>query len=365
MDIVTHALTGALAATGFSPPRLRRRVAVLGAVGASLPDLDVLIRSSADPLLVLEYHRHFTHSLFFAPIGAALAALLLWPIFRHQLRFSTHYLAVLSGYISACLLDVFTSYGTHLLWPLVSHPIALNMIAVVDPVFTLAIATGLVFTLAKPSEPVPSSQSQQQSPPQQLPPQQSPPQQQQWRPWAGLMAGVLYLGLGAFQLHRAEEAARQWAEQHALAVSTILVKPTLANLVLWRALITQHDGSIQAAGVRPGLSTTLIYPGDRSQAVSADALNLPAGSRARRDLERFYAFSEGYLVPFAGEAGTFGDARYAMLPTSMTPLWGIRVNPTDPNGHTDFFTRRDSTTETRQRFWHMLTGKPLRDTLPL
>jgi hypothetical protein len=44
-------------------------------VAALLPDADALVRSSADPLLYAEFHRHFTHSLAFIPVGGAIAAL--------------------------------------------------------------------------------------------------------------------------------------------------------------------------------------------------------------------------------------------------------------------------------------------------
>jgi len=46
-----------------------------------LADSDVLIHSSSDPLLTIEYHRHFTHSVFFVPIGVLLAAAVLFPFF--------------------------------------------------------------------------------------------------------------------------------------------------------------------------------------------------------------------------------------------------------------------------------------------
>ena len=41
-----------------------------GCIGGLAPDLDVLISSSEDPLLFLEYHRQFTHSLIFIPFGS-------------------------------------------------------------------------------------------------------------------------------------------------------------------------------------------------------------------------------------------------------------------------------------------------------
>lgn len=37
------------------------RIGIIGALAGMAPDLDVLIQSSTDPLLQLEYHRQFTH----------------------------------------------------------------------------------------------------------------------------------------------------------------------------------------------------------------------------------------------------------------------------------------------------------------
>ena len=42
---------------------------LFGFLAGMAADLDVLIRSSSDPLLFLEYHRQFTHSLVFIPVG--------------------------------------------------------------------------------------------------------------------------------------------------------------------------------------------------------------------------------------------------------------------------------------------------------
>ena len=40
-----------------------RRAAIVGAVAGLIPDLDVLISDANDPLLQLEMHRQFSHSL--------------------------------------------------------------------------------------------------------------------------------------------------------------------------------------------------------------------------------------------------------------------------------------------------------------
>lgn len=81
MDVVTHAVLGATLATALSltrrapEPLAQRRIAAgIGAAAGLLPDADALIQSGADALLVLDYHRHFTHALAFVPIGALIAA---------------------------------------------------------------------------------------------------------------------------------------------------------------------------------------------------------------------------------------------------------------------------------------------------
>ena len=74
MDPVTHALLGAATARVALARPLGRAAWLPGAAGALLPDADAFIRSASDPLLYAEFHRHFTHSLVFIPLGAAIAA---------------------------------------------------------------------------------------------------------------------------------------------------------------------------------------------------------------------------------------------------------------------------------------------------
>lgn len=117
MDPISHALLGA--ASGYSVSRAGGKLAALaGFAGAMLPDADVLIRSASDPLVALEYHRQFSHSLLVAPAGAAIAAVALWLIIRGREPFRSLYWPAFAGYVSAVLLDACTSYGTQLLWPL-------------------------------------------------------------------------------------------------------------------------------------------------------------------------------------------------------------------------------------------------------
>ena len=75
MDPVSQGAFGAIFAQTVSGKRKYIAGAILGCLAGLAPDLDILIRSSSDPLLGLEFHRQFTHSLVFIPFGALIVAL--------------------------------------------------------------------------------------------------------------------------------------------------------------------------------------------------------------------------------------------------------------------------------------------------
>ena len=85
MDPLTQGTLGSALAQSAADPRQIRGFALAGAGGGIVPDLDILIRSDTDPILYLEFHRQFSHSLVFIPIGAALCALLLHPVLKRWL----------------------------------------------------------------------------------------------------------------------------------------------------------------------------------------------------------------------------------------------------------------------------------------
>lgn len=118
MDPVSQAVVGATAAQFALTDRLGKRAFACGAVGGLLPDLDVLIRSAADPLLAVEMHRHFTHALAMVPAGGAIAALPFLMTRDNRQRWRAIVAACTLGYASHAPLDVLTSYGTLWLGPM-------------------------------------------------------------------------------------------------------------------------------------------------------------------------------------------------------------------------------------------------------
>ncbi|MCF8178843.1 MAG: metal-dependent hydrolase [Sulfuritalea sp.] len=338
MDILTHAAMGAVVATAIAsyrhgdgePVLPRRRLAAgIGAVAGLLPDLDALIQSGSDALLVLDYHRHFTHALAFVPFGALIAALLLWPLLKRRLSGVTElYLYCLAGYLPHPLLDACTSYGTHLWWPFSERKEAWNLIAVVDPVFTLLLAVPLFLCLRR-------AQSKAVH-------------------WS-LMLGLTYFSLGFVQQQRVEAAATALAQERGHQASQLSVKPSMANLVLWRSLYV-HDGQVQVDAFHMG-SDPRHYPGESATLLDIRAAKqLAAGDALRlRDIERFRIFSDGFVVQDLRRPDFVGDARYAMLPTMVAPIWGIEWRAA--GAPTEFVSRHDFSPTMRRNFFAMLMGR--------
>lgn len=296
-----------------------------------MADLDYFIHIPSDPLFNIEIHRQFSHSIAFIPLGALIAALVLWWLVRKQLSFKAVYLFSFVGYATAGVMDAITSYGTQLLWPFVDTRLAWNLVSVVDPVLTLGLLAlvGLGAYYRKKLLIVMA--------------------------WGWLF---LILALGMVQKHRSHSALLDWAAQQQHQPQAVVVKPTIGNQLLWRGNYI-HDGRVFTNAIRAGLfSPVKIYPGE-----SAPLVNITAefgeyqGTTLFEDLQRFERLAAGYLVRHPEKPHIIGDGRYAMLPTSLVPLWGVAVDTTQPDRHLPFLYFRDASEAVRSEFTAMLLGK--------
>ncbi|MEE8298686.1 MAG: metal-dependent hydrolase, partial [Thermodesulfobacteriota bacterium] len=92
MDPVSQGFVGAVLPQSSSSKKEIRLAAAIGLLSGLLADIDVVIHSSTDPLLFLDYHRQFTHSLIFIPLGALVAAGICWLFLKKRLSFAKIYL---------------------------------------------------------------------------------------------------------------------------------------------------------------------------------------------------------------------------------------------------------------------------------
>ena len=148
MDPCSQASLGASLSCSFSKKKDLSKASICGLAGGFFPDLDIIIKSENDPLLFLEYHRHFTHSLFFVPIGGLIVSGILYiTFFRKKISFSKIYLFSSLGIFTHGLLDACTSYGTSLYWPFSNERVSWSIISIIDPIFTLILILGFIFCI--------------------------------------------------------------------------------------------------------------------------------------------------------------------------------------------------------------------------
>ncbi|MEM9159371.1 MAG: metal-dependent hydrolase [Verrucomicrobiota bacterium] len=335
MDPISQGALGAVAALAVAPKELTRKAVLIGWAGGMFPDLDIFIRSEADPLLNIEYHRQFTHSLLFIPIGGFICASLFFLLFGKLLKipFKRIYLFTTAGYATAGLLDACTSYGTQLLWPFSNMRVAWNNISIIDPLFTLPLIIFIIIGLIKR------------------------------RAAFGKIAAafaVSYLLFGVVQRERAFalQADLIQTRSHTDAQRPT-VKPAFANLILFRS-IYQRDGYYYIDAIRVGLfGSPKIYPGKPIEVfdVAAFKNQLPPNSTLSSDIDRFAHFSDDSLARAPQGPKILGDVRYATVPNSDNPIWGIELDPSQPDRHAPFIEFHRVNPEQQQRYSAMLLGR--------
>ncbi|MCA9635097.1 MAG: metal-dependent hydrolase [Myxococcales bacterium] len=301
MDAITQGVLGAAAAQACLSDRLGKRTWLLGALGGMAPDLDVFIRSSVDPLVALEYHRNFTHSLAFIPVGGLLVALP-W-ILRRRPREErvAIVLATTVGYATHGLLDAFTSYGTMLLWPFSRARVAWSWISIIDLGYTVPLIVGVILAARRVSA----------------------------RPARiALVISSLYMAFCGLQRARVMAAQDVLIALRGETAVKADAYPSLANNVTWRS-VYEADGEIHVDKIRaPWLGATRVIAGGEAPRVRLDELPaIAADPETRRAFELFAWFSDGWLARDPDDPTLIGDLRYALAPGDARGMWGLRLRP--------------------------------------
>jgi inner membrane protein len=148
MDSISQAVLGAAIGETILGKKIGNKGALVGAIVATIPDLDVILYLFYDKLEMLSIHRGFSHSLAFSLLGAFLISFILsktkWfqninfkiLLWLDWLCLSTH-----------MLLDTFTAYGTQLYLPFSNRRLGFDSINVVDPVYTIPLIIALMLSL--------------------------------------------------------------------------------------------------------------------------------------------------------------------------------------------------------------------------
>ncbi len=218
MDSITQALLGATVQASLLGRIQGRKALLYGAMLGTLPDLDVVI-DYGDAVANMTYHRGFSHSLL---VLSPLAVVLAWLArrFRPDPRYSAMrlFLTIWLVLVTHVLLDAFTSYGTQLLWPLSTPPIAWSSIFIIDPLYSVpllltVLATAVFGLRGKLAH---------------------------W-PVAALALTTLYLGFTLAGKQMAEQRVEQVMAASGIEAQQRFSTPTPFSSLLWRVILVDGE----------------------------------------------------------------------------------------------------------------------------
>ncbi|MCW8398072.1 metal-dependent hydrolase [Legionella sp. PATHC038] len=314
MDPVTHAVLGAACSQAILYSKDKHNAWLVGGLAAMAPDLDIFIQESGNPMLFFLYHRHFTHSLSFIPVGALIITLtlLIFKRFRTQWKFT--FLAALIGYSTHGLLDACTTYGTVLFWPFSDTRVSWDIVSIVDPFVTIPLGLGviaaLVFDQRKPV----------------------------------LIALVLISSFMLFNIeqhYRAMTAVRDELAQLGVSTDKARVFPMLLSSTQWRG-IALNKNRLYLINV----STPLLKE-SRSQLVTSyrafSYQKLPEyvknSSSLMRDFIIFNWFTDNYLITVNNKPLLLADGRFLLDNNAAIALWSILFVANQPHVNEFHFLR--------------------------
>ena len=218
MDSFTQIVLGIATAELVAGKKLQNRTFLYGAILGTIPDLDIIVGKFMSDVDGVGIHRGMSHSLLFFLFLAPFLAILITKIEKGKIDFKNVFWMVFWCLTTHVLLDMFTSWGTQILWPL-EHRFALKTIFVIDPLYTVPLLISLFYVWKNKEYLVRKKYLRR-----------------------GLIISSSYLLLTCvlklIAVHQFEKAL----ELHNITYEELIVKPTAFNTILWNANIASPNG---------------------------------------------------------------------------------------------------------------------------
>ena len=281
MDSLTQITLGAAVGEVILGRKIGNRALLWGAVGGTIPDLDVLANFFLSEVDALAFHRGISHSIFFSFIGGAAFGWLVdrfykskyykylafagWAAFVfgillllniilkkqsiHLVAFivslglylfligrlaksyiyseSKRPLAELKDWqllffwsiVTHPLLDAFTTYGTQLFQPFSDYRAAFNTISVADPLYTVPFLICVIVCSFYKRE----------------------NEKRRWINYAGITISSLYLIFTVFNKIRIDNTFENALRTQNISYQRFMTTPTILNNVLWQGIAQDGD----------------------------------------------------------------------------------------------------------------------------
>jgi len=283
MDSFTQIVLGIATAELCAGEKLQRKTFLYGALLGTIPDLDVLVGQFMNPIDGVAIHRGLSHSLVFFMLLSPLLGWIISKIEKEKINFKNATNMVFWCLLTHVLLDLFTSWGTQIFWPLPNR-IALKTIFVIDPLYTLPLLISLIMAWRKPTFFF-----------------------RRKYVLRGITISSFYLaitcGLKLYALQQFESAL----QQQNIEYTDIIVKPTAFNCILWNANVATNEAYL--------LSDYSLFD---SQPITFESYpknnKLTQNLKGNPDFETLKKVSEGWFVITKKDSlYYFNDLRFGLL----------------------------------------------------
>ena len=219
MDSLTQIVLGAAVGEAVLGRKVGNKAMLYGAIAGTIPDLDVLSGHFTDTVTAIEWHRGFSHSLFFSLFFAPIFG---WIIAKVEKKANTSWkdwtLLMFLGLFTHPILDAFTTWGTQLFWPFKIR-LAFQNIFVIDPLYTLPFLIFLILAMLE---------------------KRTSPKRRKFN-ILGLTVSSCYLVLALFLKGLAYKTFVESLKAQHITYEQISVRPTPFNTILWTANIDVGD----------------------------------------------------------------------------------------------------------------------------
>jgi len=283
MDSFTQIVLGIATAELVAGKKLQNKTFLYGAILGTIPDLDIIVGKFMSTVDGVAIHRGLSHSLLFFLFLAPILGFVISKIEKEKINFKTAFKMVFWCLITHVFLDMFTSWGTQILWPL-DYRFALKTIFVIDPLYTIPLCIALIYVWRNKEYFKRKTYLKR-----------------------GLLISSSYLFLTCILKLVAVNQFEKALTKQNIIYQELIVKPTAFNTILWNANIAAHNG---------------YYLGDYSffdsQPISfryyAKNSTLEKKVEHIEDFQKLKKISEGwYLITEEKHNIYFNDLRFGLL----------------------------------------------------
>ncbi len=219
MDSLTQIVLGAAVGEAVLGRKVGNKAMLYGAIAGTIPDLDVLTRYFVDTVTATEWHRGFSHSVFFSILFAPIFGWLIWKINpKSNATFKDWSWLMFWGLFTHPILDAFTTWGTQLFWPFKLR-LAFQSIFVIDPLYTLPFLVFLILAMGQ---------------------KRTSPRRRKYNQW-GLIVSSSYLLFTLILKGIAYQQLKDGLITQGITYKEMDIRPTPFNTLLWTANVDTKD----------------------------------------------------------------------------------------------------------------------------